>query len=158
VIGMRHVSAFSAAVAVAQAAPLTPPIRKNVRLVHLHPESLGEVLAEMPFYVAAYEARRRGSSPPRPAAEEPPAAGRDYGAFRVLSGGRGDDPGSRARRRGGRRGRGRRSDRPAAAAARAGGERLANPARGGPRRRGGPLGSGATSRVTPEAWRGTREC
>jgi hypothetical protein len=90
VVGMRHLSGFSAAVAVPQAAPLTPPVRKNVRLVHLHPESLGEVLSDPPFYIAAYEARRSGLKPAaRPA---PVAAGRDYGAFRVVTGGRGDDP------------------------------------------------------------------
>ena len=91
VLGLRHVSGFGAAVNIEQAAPLTPPVRKNVRLVHLHPDSLGEVLGEPPFYVAAYEAQRRGL---RPAAgpPEPRASGRDYGAFRVLTGGHGDDP------------------------------------------------------------------
>ena len=63
VLGLRHVDGFKAALATEQAAPLTPPVRKNVRLVHLHPESLGEVLAEPPFYVAAYEAQRRGLQP-----------------------------------------------------------------------------------------------
>ena len=92
VCGMRHLSGLKQALAAPQAEPLTPPARHNVRLVHLHPESLGEVLGELPFYVAAYEARRRGVPPPD-RREEPPAAGRDYGAFRVLSGGRGDDPG-----------------------------------------------------------------
>lgn len=91
VCGMRHVAGFAAAVAVEQAAPLTPPARKNVRLVHLHPDSLGEVLSEPPFYVAAYEAWRRGLAPAAGPAESAPA-GRDYGAFRVISGGKGDDP------------------------------------------------------------------
>lgn len=91
VVGLRHVDGLTAALGAAQAAPLTPPVRKNVRLVNLHPESLGEVLGEPPFYVAAYEARRRGLSPAAdPVA--PAAAGRDYGAFRVLTGGRGDAP------------------------------------------------------------------
>jgi hypothetical protein len=91
VVGMRHVSGLAAAWAIEQAAPLTPPARKNARVVHIHPESLGEVLGEPPFYVAAYEARRRGLLP-RATHEEPAASGRDYGMFRVLSGGRGDDP------------------------------------------------------------------
>jgi hypothetical protein len=91
VLGMRHVSGFAAAMREEQAAPLTPPARKNVRLVHLHPASLGEVLGEPPFYVAAYEARRRELPPPS-ASIEPPAPGREYGPLRVLSGGRGDDP------------------------------------------------------------------
>jgi hypothetical protein len=91
VVGLRHVLGLAANVGVVQAAPLTPKARKNVRLVHLHPESLGEVLGEPPFYVAAYEARRRGLLPPAtPAA--PVASGRDYGTFRVLTGGRGDHP------------------------------------------------------------------
>jgi len=91
VCGLRHVSGLASALGAEQAAPLTPSVRKNVRLVHLHPESLGEVLGEPPFYVAAYEARRRAlPTPAEPA--EPMASGRDYGTFRVLSGGRGDDP------------------------------------------------------------------
>lgn len=90
VIGMRHVVGFTAALAADQAAPLTPPVRKNVRLVHLHPESLGEVLGEPPFYVAAYEARRLGIQPRTPR-RSPAAPGRDYGLFRVVTGGRGDD-------------------------------------------------------------------
>jgi hypothetical protein len=92
VVGLRHVDGFKAAVAAEQAAPLTPPVRKNVRLVHLHPESLGEVLAEPPFYVAAYEAQRLGLTP-LAVPLEPRPSGRDYGAFRVLTGGGGDDPG-----------------------------------------------------------------
>jgi hypothetical protein len=91
VLGMRHVAGFTAAVAIEQAAPLTPPVRKNVRLVHLHPDSLGEVLVEPPFYVAAYEAHRRGLRPSA-ATATPAASGREYGTFRVLTGGRGDHP------------------------------------------------------------------
>jgi hypothetical protein len=91
VCGLRHVRGLAEALDAEQAAPLTPPIRDNVRLVHLHPESLGEVLGEPPFYVAAYEARRRGLLPSA-AQSVPPASGREYGPFRVLSGGRGDDP------------------------------------------------------------------
>jgi len=91
VIGLRHVNGFRAALGAEQAAPLTPPARKNVRLVHLHPDSLGEVLGEPPFYIAAYEAKRSGLLPP--AAPVPKAAvGRDHGPFRVLTGGRGDHP------------------------------------------------------------------
>jgi hypothetical protein len=88
VLGLRHVTGFASAIEIEQAAPLTPKARKNVRVVNLHPDSLGEVLVEPPFYVAAYEAQRRGLLPQGPA--EPTASGRDYGAFRVLSGGRGD--------------------------------------------------------------------
>jgi hypothetical protein len=91
VLGMRHVEGVKEALQREQAAPFAPPVRKNVRLVHLHPDSLGEVLVDPPFYTAAYEARRRGLQP-APVAPDPVAAGRDYGAFRVLSGGGGDDP------------------------------------------------------------------
>jgi len=91
VCGLRHVNGLASALATEQAAPLTPPTRKNVRVVHLHPGSLGEVLGEPPFYVAAYEARRQALPPPA-APSEPQASGREYGTFRVLSGGRGDDP------------------------------------------------------------------
>jgi hypothetical protein len=91
VVGIRHLDGFVAAVDSEQAAPLTPPARKNVRLVNLHPDSLGEVLGEPPFYVASYEAQRRGLQPPA-AAAPPRPSGRDYGTFRVLTGGRGDHP------------------------------------------------------------------
>lgn len=91
VCGMRHVQGLAAALSTPQAAPLTPPLRKNVRLVHLHPESLGEVLGEPPFYAAAYEARRQRLTPSG-ASAEPAPPGREYGPLRVLSGGRGDDP------------------------------------------------------------------
>lgn len=91
VVGLRHVVGLAAALGQVQAAPLTPKVRKNARLVHLHPESLGEVLGEPPFYVAAYEAQRLGLVPPA-APAEPKASGRDYGTFRVLTGGRGDHP------------------------------------------------------------------
>lgn len=91
VAGLRHVDGLAAALGAEQATPLTPPARKNVRLVNLHPDSLGEVLGEPPFYVAAYEAQRCGLRPPT-AAAAPAASGRDYGPFRVLTGGRGDHP------------------------------------------------------------------
>jgi hypothetical protein len=92
VVGMRHVDGVRSALAAEQAAPFAPPVRKHVRLVHLHPESLGDVLGEPPFFVAAYEARRRGLVSDTRAEEEAVAAGREYGPYRVLSGGRGDDP------------------------------------------------------------------
>jgi hypothetical protein len=87
---MHHAAGVASQLERRQATPLTPPRRKNIRLVHLDPESMGEVLAEIPFYVAAYEARRAGL-PPEPASPEPGPASRDYGPFRVLRGGRGDE-------------------------------------------------------------------
>ena len=92
VTGLRHADGLAAALARPQAVPFGAPVRRNVRLVHLHPESLGEVLGEPPLFVAAYEAKRRGLPSPPPAPARPAAAGRDYGPFRVLSGGAGDDP------------------------------------------------------------------
>jgi hypothetical protein len=92
VCGMHHAAPLVRAIEREQAAPLTPPARKNVRLVHLHPESVAEVTTEVPFYVATYEARRAGPPPAPPERADPPAAGRSYGPFRVLTGGRGDDP------------------------------------------------------------------
>jgi hypothetical protein len=91
VCGMHHADGVARQLERDQGIPLTPPVRKNVRLVHLHPQSLAEVWSELPFYVAAYEARRRGW-PAEPEHETPEPAGRSYGPFRVLSGGRGDDP------------------------------------------------------------------
>lgn len=90
VAGMRHLDGIASALAIDQGAPFTLPVRRHARLVHLHPESLGHVLAEAPLYAAAYEARRRGLTPPPE--ETAPAAGRTYGPYRVLSGGAGDDP------------------------------------------------------------------
>jgi hypothetical protein len=90
VCGMHHASGVARELEREQAVPLTPPVRKNVRLVHLHPESIAEVLTEVPFYVAAYEARRNGPpAPPQDPAPEPVAI--SHGPFRVLAGGRGDD-------------------------------------------------------------------
>lgn len=91
VCGMHHADGVAQALASRQGVPLSPPVRRNVRLVHLHPESLGETLGEPPFYVAAYDMRRR-ALPEEPIEDRPAAAGRTYGPFRVLSGGRGDDP------------------------------------------------------------------
>ena len=87
VCGMPHATAIARELERKQAVPLTPPVRKNVRLIHLHPQSLAEVLTEVPFYVAAYEARRNGI-PPEPARPAPEPTGVSYGPFRVLSGGR----------------------------------------------------------------------
>lgn len=90
VCGMHHARAVAEQLEETRAVPLTPAARKNVRLVDLHPESIGEVLAEIPFYVAAYETRRLGlPDAPEPAAA-PDAAGKAYGPFRVIGGGRGE--------------------------------------------------------------------
>jgi hypothetical protein len=91
VCGMHHADGVARALGSPLAIPLTPPVRKNVRLVHLHPASFGETLTEIPFYIAAYESRRQ-RLPEEPIEEAPIAAGRTYGPFRVLSGGKGDDP------------------------------------------------------------------
>jgi hypothetical protein len=94
VCGMHHAEGVTRALQAEQAIPLTRPQRKNIRLVHLHPDSLGEVLSEIPFHVAAYESHRAGP-PPGPSPVEAPGPGatpataepgRSYGPFRVLSG------------------------------------------------------------------------
>ncbi len=91
VCGMHHAASIARAVEEDQGVPLTAPRRRNARLVNLHPDSLGEVLQEIPFYLAAWEARRI-VVPEEPEAAPPMPAGRTYGTFRVLSGGSGDDP------------------------------------------------------------------
>jgi hypothetical protein len=64
--------------------PLSMPRRESVSLLHLHPDSVAEVLTEMPFLQAVYERCRQGAPP------EPPAVAhrvtRDYGPFRVVGG------------------------------------------------------------------------
>jgi hypothetical protein len=91
VCGMHHVEGLVRALEAPQGIPLAPPVRRNVRVVHLHPDSLGETLGEMPFYISVYERRRR-QLPREPVEDFPVAAGKTYGPFRVLTGGRGDDP------------------------------------------------------------------
>ena len=90
VCGMHHVEGIARALSGELAEPLTPPVRRDVRLVHLHPDSVGEVLGEIPFYAAAFEAVRAGL--PVPEEAPPQAPGRIHGPFRVLSSGPGDDP------------------------------------------------------------------
>ena len=90
VCGMHHAEAVAAALAAIQPTPMTLPRRQGARVVHPDPEGLAEILPEPPFYVAAWEAFRSGavlSGEPAPV-----AAGRTLGPFRVLSGGKGDDP------------------------------------------------------------------
>lgn len=89
VCGMHHAKGIAAQLGREQATPLTRPRRLNARLVHLDPESLGEVLSDIPFHIAVYEARRHGP-PPEPE-RQPSTAPRTRGPFRVLSGGRPDD-------------------------------------------------------------------
>jgi hypothetical protein len=95
VCGMHHAEGIARELRREQAIPLTPPRRENLRLVNLHPESVGEVLPEIPFHVAAYEARRNGIPPAPPAPHPQTEAVKQYGPFRVLSGGLRND-GSRA--------------------------------------------------------------
>ena len=86
VCGMHHAAGVAEQLARAQAEPLTRPERRNVRLVHLHPESLGEVLSEIPFVVAVHEARRAGPPAPAPEPSRPPHPRRAR-PFRVIAGG-----------------------------------------------------------------------
>jgi hypothetical protein len=84
VIGLPMLQAVLDALERPQAQPLALPRREGVSLMHLHPESLPEVLTEMPFLQAVYE-RRRGGLPPEPKAA-PHRSTRDHGPFRVIGG------------------------------------------------------------------------
>jgi hypothetical protein len=61
-----------------QAQPLRKVRCKGIRVLNLHPECLGEVLAEMPFLQAVYEARRYGE-PPEPAPQAAVTQVRGFG-------------------------------------------------------------------------------
>lgn len=95
VLGLPLLEAVLEALHVAQvpAIPFSVPRREHVSLMNLHPESLPEVLSEMPFLQAVYERCRQGPPP------EPPGVAhrttRDYGSFRVV-GGAGDEARSTA--------------------------------------------------------------
>ncbi|HXV77856.1 MAG TPA: hypothetical protein VD788_16215, partial [Candidatus Polarisedimenticolaceae bacterium] len=85
VCGMHHARSVADELGREQAIPHTTPARRDLRTVHLHPDSLSEVLAEIPFYVAVYERHRAGCPAPRPPhAGGAPAVRR--GPFRVISG------------------------------------------------------------------------
>ena len=64
-----------------QTRPLRKAARRGLRLLNLHPECLAEVLTDMPFLAAVYEARRGGAPPPAPAEVETRAA---RGGFSVV--------------------------------------------------------------------------
>ncbi len=84
VVGLPLLDAVLDALERPQAQPLSVPHREGVSVMHLHPESLAEVLTEMPFLQAVYERRRTGLP-----AEPPPAprrVTREYGPFRVVGG------------------------------------------------------------------------
>ena len=84
VIGLPLLDAVLDALDRPQAQPLSIPRREGVSVMHLHPESLAEVLTEMPFLQAVYE-RRRTELPPEPA-PAPSRVDRAYGPFRVVGG------------------------------------------------------------------------
>lgn len=84
VVGLPMIDAVLEALERPQAQPLSLPRREGVSVLHLHPESLAEVLTEMPFLQAVYE-RRRSGLPPEPEAA-PHRVTRDYGPFRVVGG------------------------------------------------------------------------
>ena len=84
VIGLPLLEAVLEALDRPQAEPLAVQRREGVKLMHLHPECLAEVLTEMPFVQAVYERRRLGLPPePEPA---PARLTRQYGLLRVLGG------------------------------------------------------------------------
>ena len=84
VVGLPMVAAVLDALDRPQAQPLSVPRREGVSLLHLHPDSLAEVLTEMPFLQAVYE-RRRAGLPPEPEAA-PHRITRVHGPFTVVGG------------------------------------------------------------------------
>jgi hypothetical protein len=92
VCGLHHAEAVAAALATPQPIAMALPRRTAARVVHPDPEGLAEILPEPPFYAAAWELFRGGPPPAPPGEAAPVAAGRSFGPFRVLSGGKGDDP------------------------------------------------------------------
>jgi hypothetical protein len=84
VVGLPLLEGVLEALARALARPLSVPRREGVSVMHLHPDSLAEVLTEMPFLQAVYERRRSGLPPEPPSA--PGRVTRAYGPFRVVGG------------------------------------------------------------------------
>src|SRR5688572_10478807 len=84
VIALPMIDAVLAALQRPQARPLSLPRREAVSLMHLHPDSLAEVLTEMPFLQAVYE-RRRSGLPPEPEMA-PHRVTRVHGPFTVVGG------------------------------------------------------------------------
>ena len=84
VVGLPLIDAVLRGLERPQGQPLSLPRREGVSVMHLHPESLAEVLTEMPFLQAVYE-RRRSGLPPEPEAA-PHRVTREYGPFRVVGG------------------------------------------------------------------------
>jgi hypothetical protein len=87
VCGLHHARGIAHALRGPLAEPLTAPNNTEARLLHLHPESLDQILTEPPFYVAAWEARRKVLPEVEPKIEPQPE--RTRGPFRILSGGAG---------------------------------------------------------------------
>ncbi len=84
VCGMEHAEGVRERVGRPQAIPFSRPRRPEATLFHLHPDCLGEVLAEAPGVEAVYEVLRCGVPAPEPERIEP--VGRQVGPFRVLDG------------------------------------------------------------------------
>jgi len=82
VVSLNLLDAVREAMEHPQAQPLRRLKREGVQTLNLHPDCLAEVLTEMPFLQAVYEARRRGGIAPQQPAETP--APRRAGGFEVL--------------------------------------------------------------------------
>jgi hypothetical protein len=87
ICGMAHLSDVRTAFNTPQAVPLGKVRRFGVRLFHLHPEALPEVLSEYPFLSAVYEYRRTGL-PQVPDDQHSYILRKKYGIFELLSGGK----------------------------------------------------------------------
>ena len=86
VCGMEHAEGVREQVGRPQGIPFAPPRHPEAMLFNLHPECLGEVLAEAPAIEAVYELLRSGVPEPEPETEAPHSSGRQVGPFRILDG------------------------------------------------------------------------
>jgi hypothetical protein len=86
VCGMEHAEGVRAGLERPQGIPFARPRRPEAMLFQLHPECLGEVLAEAPGVEAVYEVLRSGALEPEPEPDVAQAVGRQIGPFRILDG------------------------------------------------------------------------
>jgi hypothetical protein len=71
ICGAAHVHGVLRRLASPQVVPVGKMSREGVQVYNLHPDSIREVCAEMPFIIALYETIRGGHEPPSPGAAQP---------------------------------------------------------------------------------------
>jgi hypothetical protein len=84
VCGLAHLSRVRAQFTMPQPAPLARPRRAGIRLMHLHPDSCREILAEPPIVQAVYDARRNGL--PADPGDDRGSLRKRYHAFELIIG------------------------------------------------------------------------